>query len=127
LRYCTTSPKVAVSIPVGSLGFFIDLIFWPYYGSGVNLTSNRNEYQAYFLGVKVASDNFTTFMYRLPRNSASLNLLEPKTSVKYMHVWKRGEVHTGFRCGRSERKKQLGRPRLRRDKNIIKRGLQEEG
>ena len=61
----------------GVIGIFIDLIFWPHYGPGVNLTSNRNEYQAYFLGVKVAGDNLTTFMYRLPRNSASLNLLEP--------------------------------------------------
>jgi len=28
--------------------------FWPHYGLGVDSTSNRNEYQEYFLGVKVA-------------------------------------------------------------------------
>jgi len=27
--------------------------FWPHYGPGVDSASNRNEYQEYFLGVKV--------------------------------------------------------------------------
>jgi hypothetical protein len=38
-----------------SLEFFIDIIlFLPHYGPGVDSASNRNEYQEYFLGVKVA-------------------------------------------------------------------------
>jgi hypothetical protein len=41
--------KVAASIPDGVIGFFRS-----HYGSGVNSTSNRNEYQEYFLGVKAA-------------------------------------------------------------------------
>jgi hypothetical protein len=48
----TTSQKVAGSIHMGSLGFFIDItlsaVLWP----GVNSASNRNEYQKYFLGGK---------------------------------------------------------------------------
>jgi len=35
-----------------SLEFFI--AFRPHYGPGVDSASNRNEYQQYFLGVKVA-------------------------------------------------------------------------
>ena len=41
----------AVSIPVGVNGFFIDI---KSYGPGVDSTSNINEYQEYFLGVKAA-------------------------------------------------------------------------
>jgi hypothetical protein len=37
-----------------SLEFFIDIILLAHYDPGVNLASNRNEYQEYFLGVKVA-------------------------------------------------------------------------
>jgi hypothetical protein len=37
-----------------SLEFFIDVIFLPHYGSGVDSASNRNEYQEYFMGVKAA-------------------------------------------------------------------------
>jgi hypothetical protein len=40
--------------PMVSLEFFIDIIFRPHYGPGVDLASNRNEYQKYFLGVKAA-------------------------------------------------------------------------
>jgi hypothetical protein len=51
LRHCTTNRQVTGSIPGGVTGFFssghtVDL--------GVDSTSNRNEYQEYFLGVKVA-------------------------------------------------------------------------
>jgi len=35
-----------------SLEFFIDIILPPLYGPAVDSTSNRNEYQEYFLGVK---------------------------------------------------------------------------
>jgi len=55
LRCCATNRKVARSIPVGVSGFFIDVkSFRSHYGSGVESASNRNEYQEYFLGVKVA-------------------------------------------------------------------------
>jgi len=38
-----------------SLEFFIDIkTFLLHYGPGVDSASNRNEYQEYFLGVKVA-------------------------------------------------------------------------
>ena len=39
-----------------SLEFFIDIKFFrSHYGAGVDSAFNRNEYQEYFLGVKVAS------------------------------------------------------------------------
>jgi len=38
-----------------SLEYFIDIILPAHYGPGVDSVSNRNEYQEYFLGVKVAS------------------------------------------------------------------------
>jgi len=38
-----------------SLEFVIDLILLAALWPGVNSASNRNEYQEYFLGVKVAS------------------------------------------------------------------------
>jgi len=42
-------------IPAGVSGFFIDInCFRSHYGPGVDSTSNRNEYQEYFLGVKTA-------------------------------------------------------------------------
>jgi len=55
LRCCATNRKVAGSIPTGVSGFFIDIkSFRSHYGPGVDSASNRNEYQEYFLGVKVA-------------------------------------------------------------------------
>ena len=55
LRCCATNRKVAGSIPAGVSGFFIDIkSFRSRYGPGVDSASNRNEYQEYFLGVKVA-------------------------------------------------------------------------
>jgi len=55
LRYCATNRKVAGSIPAGVRGFFIDIkSFRSHYGPGVVSTSNTNEYQEYFLGVKAA-------------------------------------------------------------------------
>jgi len=55
LRCSATNQKVAGSIPAGVSGFFIDIkSFRSYYGLGVDSASNRNEYQEYFLGVKVA-------------------------------------------------------------------------
>jgi hypothetical protein len=50
---CVTNRKVAGSIPAGVTGVFIDIkSFRSHYGPGVDLASNRNEYQEYFLGVK---------------------------------------------------------------------------
>ena len=55
LRCCATNRKVAGSIPASVIGFFIDIKFFrSHYGPGVDSVSNRNEYQEYFLGVKVA-------------------------------------------------------------------------
>jgi len=52
LRCCATFRKVAGSIKTVS-GFFIDIkSFRSHYGTGVDSTSNRNEYREYFLGVK---------------------------------------------------------------------------
>jgi len=51
LRCCATNRKVAGSIPAG----VIDIkSFRSHYSPGVDSTSNINEYQEYFLGVKVA-------------------------------------------------------------------------
>jgi len=55
LRCCATNREVAGSIPPSVSGFFIDIKFFrSHYGPGVDLASNRNEYQEYFLGVKEA-------------------------------------------------------------------------
>jgi len=55
LRCCATNRKVAGSMPAGVSGFFIDIkSFRSNYGLGIDSASNRNEYQEYFLGVKVA-------------------------------------------------------------------------
>jgi len=52
---CATNRKVAGSIPIGFSGFFIDIkSFRLHYDPGVDSASNRNEYQEYFQGVKVA-------------------------------------------------------------------------
>ena len=53
LRCCATNRKVAGSIPAGVSGFDIKS-FRSHYGPGVDSVSNRNEYQEYFLWVKVA-------------------------------------------------------------------------
>ena len=45
--------RLQVRFPMVSLEFFI---FRPHYGLGVYSASNRNEYQAYFLGVKAAGE-----------------------------------------------------------------------
>jgi len=55
LRCCATNRKVAGLIPAGVIGFFFDIkSFRSHYGPGVDLASNRNEYQEHFLGVKAA-------------------------------------------------------------------------
>jgi len=55
LRCCATNGKVDGSIQAGVSGFFIDIkSFRSHYVPGVDSTSNRNEYQEHFLGVKAA-------------------------------------------------------------------------
>ena len=55
LRCCATNRKVIASIPAGVSEFFIETkSFRSYYGPGVDLVSNRNKYQEYFLRVKAA-------------------------------------------------------------------------
>ena len=54
LRCCATNRKVAGSIPASVNGVFIEIkSFRSHYGPGVDSASNRNEYQDYFLWVKV--------------------------------------------------------------------------
>jgi len=56
IRCCATNRKVTGSVPAGVIEFFIDIkSFLSHYGPGVKSASNRNEYQEYFPGVKVAS------------------------------------------------------------------------
>jgi hypothetical protein len=55
LRCCVTKRKVSGSIQDGVNGFFVDIkSFRSHCGPGFDSTSNRNEYQEYFLGVKTA-------------------------------------------------------------------------
>jgi len=55
LRHCATNRKVAGSIPAAVIEFFIEIkSFRSHYGPGVDSSSNRNEYQEHFLGVKAA-------------------------------------------------------------------------
>jgi hypothetical protein len=54
LRHYATNRHVAGSIPDGTIGIFQWQTFRLHYGPGVDLASNRNEYQVYFLGVKAA-------------------------------------------------------------------------
>ena len=53
LRCCATNRKDAGSIPAGVIGIFHPSDRTMTLGS-VDSASNRNEYQEYFLGVKVA-------------------------------------------------------------------------
>jgi len=55
LNCCAKNRKVAGSIQLVSMEFFIDIkSFRSQYGPGVDSASNRNEHQEYFLGVKAA-------------------------------------------------------------------------
>jgi len=51
LRYCAANRKITGSIPAGVSDV---KSFQSHYGPGVDLASNRNEYQEHFLGLKVA-------------------------------------------------------------------------
>jgi hypothetical protein len=52
---------------------------------GVDSSSNRNEYQEYFLGIKAAGSkagNLTTFYVPIVLKSGNVNLLEPSGSLQ---------------------------------------------
>jgi len=68
LRCCATNQKVSGSIPAGVIGFFVDIkSFRLHYGPGVDSASNRNEYQEYFLGVKIGRCvRLTTYHHPVP-------------------------------------------------------------
>jgi len=53
--------------------------FWSHYGPGVNLVSNRNEYQEYFLGVKAES---LPPSCAVVTKSGNLDFLEPSGPVQ---------------------------------------------
>jgi len=56
LRCCASNRKVAGSIPAGVSGNVIDIkSLRSHYGPRVDSSSNINEYQEYFLGVKAVS------------------------------------------------------------------------
>jgi hypothetical protein len=86
LRCCATNRKVAGLISVGVSGFFIDIkSFRSHYGPGVDSASNRNEYQAYFLGGKGGQCvRLTTLPPScvVATKSVNLNFLEPCGSVQ---------------------------------------------
>jgi hypothetical protein len=55
LKYYAINQKVAGSIPDCVIGIFHwHKSFRSHYGPGVDLASDRNEYQEYFLGVNAA-------------------------------------------------------------------------
>ena len=89
LRCCATNRKVAGSIPADVSGFYIDIkSFGSHYGSGVESSSNRNEYQEYFLeGKGRRCVRLTTYHNPAPlsRNLGTLtswNPLGPSGPVK---------------------------------------------
>jgi len=86
LRCCATNRKVAGSITDSVSEFFIDIkSFRSHYGPGVDSASNRNEYQAYFLGVKaVRCVRLTTLpsSCAVVTKSGNLDFLEPSGSLR---------------------------------------------
>jgi hypothetical protein len=72
LRCCATNRKVPGSIPAGVSEFFIDIKSFR-----SDSTSNRNEYQEYFLGVKVAGADNLPPSCAVVTKSGYLNFLEP--------------------------------------------------
>ena len=83
LKFCATNPKVAGSIPAGFSGFFTDIkSFRSHYGPGVDSSSNRNEYQEYFLGVKAAGADNPPPSCAVVTKSGNLNFLEPSGPLR---------------------------------------------
>ena len=65
--------------------FLLTLSLWPHYGPGVDSSSNRNEYEEYFLGIKAAgSSGSQSYHFHVPifLKSWSLNPLEPSGSLQ---------------------------------------------
>jgi len=56
--------------------FSLTHYFWPYYGPGVDLASNRNEYQEYFLGGK--GGRCIGLKTLVPSCSSCLEIWEPQ-------------------------------------------------
>ena len=85
LKCRATNRKVAGSIPASVSGFFVDIkSFQSHYGPGVDSTSNRNEYQEYFLGVNPPvrkADNLPP-PCAVVTKSGSRNFLEPSGPVQ---------------------------------------------
>jgi hypothetical protein len=79
LRY---KPEVPGSIPDGVIGNFRWQSFRPHYDPGVDSASNRNKYQKYFLGVKVAGAYGWQPYHLHVLKSGSVSLLEPSGSVQ---------------------------------------------
>ena len=86
LRCCATNRKVAVSIPAGIIGFFIDLkSFRSHCGPGVDSASNRNEYQEHFPGGKGGGCVRLTTLppsFAVVMKSRNLNFLEPSGPLR---------------------------------------------
>ena len=83
LRCCATNRKVDGSIPAGVSGFSIDIkSFRSHYVPGVDSASNRNEYQEYFLGVKVRKVDNLPPSCAVVTKSGNLNFLEPSGPVQ---------------------------------------------
>jgi hypothetical protein len=72
MRYCATSRNVAVSIPDGVIGIFHYIILT----AAFNTTSNRNEYQEYFLGSKDGQCEQRTTL--TPSSADCLEIWEPQ-------------------------------------------------
>ena len=86
LRCCATNQKVASSIPAGFSGFsFYIKSFRSHYGTRVDSSSNRNEYQEYFLGVKGGRCVRPTTLppsFAVVTKSVKLNFLEPSEPLR---------------------------------------------
>ena len=66
-----------------SLEFFIDIkSFRSHYGPGVDSTSNGNEYQEHFLGVKAAGLTTLPPSCAVVMKSGNLNFLEPSGQLQ---------------------------------------------
>ena len=96
LRRCATNRKVADRLQMVSLLFFMDIkSFRSHYSPEVDIASNRNEYQEYFLGVK--SGRYVRLTTLPPSGaivmkSGNLNFLEPSGHLGpvmgLIYLWK---------------------------------------
>jgi len=63
-----------------ALEFFIDLSLWLHYGPGVDVASNSNEYQEYFLGGKCSW--FVVLIAFPPSCAICLEIWEPPGTLR---------------------------------------------